>query len=113
MVRGDRLLPESRTSGCSAPSSSTRPRFSVGAFMGRRNRGCAASDKRFSFLGDLRRAHRAVNERALARHLRGGQNVEHGAGDAVIAEQPVEFAHRPFPAFEAYERKRKTENMTE
>src|SRR6266566_3623039 len=110
MVKGDRRLPDSRTSGCSAPSSSTWPRFSAGAFMGRRKWGCAASDKRFSSGGRvLGRASRAVNEGRLARHLRSGRNVEHGARDTVIVEQPVELSHRPLPACEAYERKWKTQ----
>src|ERR1700674_125300 len=114
MVNGDRRLPDSRTSGCSAPNSSTWPRFSAGAFMGRRKRGCAASDKRFSSGGpDLRCARRAVNEGSLAGHLCVGRNMEHGARDAVIVEQPVQLSHRSFPSREAYERKWKTQNMTE
>src|SRR5258706_7102414 len=114
MVKGDRRLPDSRTSGCSAPRSSTWPRFSAGAFRGRRKRGCAASDKRFSSGGsDLRPEPRAVNEGRLARHLRGGRNVEHGARDTVIVDQPVELSHRPLPPLEAYERKWKTQNWTE
>src|ERR1700680_3567103 len=114
MVSGERFLPESSTSGCFGPNSSTLPGFSAGAFNGRRNLGCVASDKSFSFRRSaLGPRSRAVNERGLARRPRRRWDVEHGARDPVIGKQPVELVHRAFPTLEAYERKGKPEKMTE
>src|SRR5262245_54840065 len=114
MVSGLSFLPESSTSGCVGPSLSTSPRFSSGAFNGRRKRGWVTSVNDTSKRGRvLNPAPLHVNDGGRKPGISALGNLEHRSRNAVVVSEPIELAHRPFPVLEAYERERETKDVPE